>query len=434
MNSLKQEQVRISLLGSFIWLLAAIFFLYEFFLRTFVGTVAHQIIPDLHLSLEKFSLLGTAYFVAYGFMQIPVGILCDKFGAKKMMIFATFICAFATFLFAHAVSFAAAFLSRFFMGFGSSFAFVCLLVITLNWFPRKYFGFFAGASQFVGTMGPLLAAGPLMSAMLALHESWRSALAQTASFGIVLAILILLFVKNKPARQEKQIIFLKKHEPIKLQLKRLVKNNQAWLIAFYSALVYIAIALLAAVWGTDYLEAKGFQQTNAAYIISISWIGYAIGCPVLGIISDTMRRRKPVLIFAAILGLVSMLLITFWPIAAFWIFSIAFFCLGVAASGQNIGFAAITEQVDSRIRSTALGLNNGAIVLFSSIMPPVSGWILEVSASSHANNLIAADFLWVFLILIFFYIAAAIISSIFLKETYCKPQKEVDFLIFSRNP
>ena len=112
--------------GLIIWMIAAFFFLYEFFLRTFVGSVAHQIIPQLHLTVEKFALIGSAYYIAYGVMQIPVGILVDKFGVKRVMLFATLMCVFATFLFSHATDFAFAFVSRFLMGFGSSFAFVCL--------------------------------------------------------------------------------------------------------------------------------------------------------------------------------------------------------------------------------------------------------------------------------------------------------------------
>ncbi|WP_235206122.1 MFS transporter [Coxiella burnetii] len=152
----------ISFLGLIIWLIAALFFLYEFFLRTFIGTVAHQIIPDLHLTPESFALIGSAYYIAYAIMQIPVGVLADKFGVKLIMIFAVLVCAVATWLFAQSTGFGFAFFSRFLMGFGSSFAFICLLVIAVTWFPRRYFGFFAGTSQFIGTMGPLLAGGPLV--------------------------------------------------------------------------------------------------------------------------------------------------------------------------------------------------------------------------------------------------------------------------------
>ena len=84
----QQEKSPISALGLLIWGLAAFFFLYEFFLRTFIGSVAHQVIHDLRLNAETFAILGSAYYIAYGVMQVPVGILVDKFGVKLIMTFA----------------------------------------------------------------------------------------------------------------------------------------------------------------------------------------------------------------------------------------------------------------------------------------------------------------------------------------------------------
>lgn len=424
---------KITALSIIIWSLAALFFLYEFFLRTFVGTLAHQIIPDLHLNAETFSLLGTAYFLSYGIMQIPVGILCDKFGVKRIMVFATIICALATFLFAHSTGFTTAFISRLFMGFGSSFAFVALLVVALIWFPHRYFGFFAGTSQFIGTMGPLLAAGPLMTMITKLHETWRTALVSIGMFGLILTILIFFIVRNKPKPDTGELQYLLRPESLKLQLQRLLHNSQAWLIALYSAVVYVSIFLLAAIWGPDYLQARGLSQTAAAYIISISWVGYAIGCPLFGALSDTMHKRKPALIYCAIIGLVATNLIIFWPTASKLTYGIAFFLLGLAASGQNVGFAAISEHVDTRIKSTALGLNNAAITLFSAFLPILVGWLVSISADGSATNLTPHNFLLGFTIMPILYMLGLIISLFWIKETYCKPQKGVTKLSIPPN-
>ena len=103
-------------LGLIIWLLAALFFLYEFFLRTFIGSIAHQLIPDLHLSAEQFAILGSSYAVTYGIMQIPVGILIDKFGVRFNLAFAALICGLATILFTQIDSFHGALASRVLVG------------------------------------------------------------------------------------------------------------------------------------------------------------------------------------------------------------------------------------------------------------------------------------------------------------------------------
>ena len=419
----------ISLLGLVIWALAALFFLYEFFLRTFVGSVAHQVIPDLHLNAETFSILGSAYYVAYGVMQIPVGILADKLGVKRIMIFATLVCAGATFLFAHSSGFVGALFSRLLMGFGSSFAFVCLLVIVVTWFPRKFFGFFAGSSQFIGTMGPLLAGGPLIALMAQYHQTWRVALSGIGLFGVVLAILILFIVKNKPRDAEKTLIVLQHEVPLKISLMRLVRNKQAWMVALYSATVYTSMALLGAIWGTEYLQVRGLTQVVAANIISLSWLGYAIGCPLLGALSDIAKRRKPTLVACGVLGLVATAMITYLPLGHMaWCYGLLFFMLGMAAAGQNVGFAAITEHVDLQTRATALGLNNGAITLSAALIPPLASYFVYLSAGEHATHLLPDNFIVGFSIMPILFAISIIVSLFYFKETYCRPQKEAIIL------
>lgn len=420
---------KVTLLGLFIWGIAALFFLYEFFLRTFVGSIAHQLIHDLHLNIEQFTLIGSAYYLAYGLMQMPVGILADKFGVKKILIFASLTCALATFLFAHSYSFPEAILARFFMGFGSSFAFVCLLVIASNWFPKRFFGFFAGASQFIGTMGPVLAGGPLISWLVDSHTSWRFALSSIGAFGIILAVLSFLFVKNKPKGGQSTLLFLSKDEPTRTRLKRLFKTKQAWAVAAYSASVYVPIAVMAAVWGTDYLQAVGLPQNSAAYMISIAWIGYAIGCPGFGFLSDLIKRRKPFLILSAFLGLISMSLILYGHFTSEFAYEILFFMLGLAATGQNIGFAAIAEHTNPNIKASALGLNNGLITLSGAIMPLAVGYLISLSNDgSSVGQLPLHSFIFGLSLLPAAYLISLLVSLFLFKETYCKPQKGLLFL------
>jgi MFS family permease len=293
-------KLSISLPGLIVSLLAAFFFLYEFFLRTFVGSVSHQVIPDLHLNAETYALLGSAYFFAYGSMQIFVGMLTDKFGVKRIMLFAIMVCVLATYLFSIATDFNSGLLSRFLMGFGSSFAFICLLTVVMNWLPKKYFGFFAGMSQLIGTVGPLLAGGPLIAYLASSHLNWREALVKVAMIGVVLAVTIFIVMKDKRIEVSEE----KSHalRPMKVRLKKLFATSQAWYIALYSAAVYFSIALLGAIWGTEYLQARGLSQEVAAEMVSLAWLGYAVGCPLVWAFSDLSKRRSPMLMYCSLVG------------------------------------------------------------------------------------------------------------------------------------
>ena len=106
----------------------------------------------------------------------------------------------------------------------------------------------------------------------------------------------------------------------------------------------------------DYLKRQGISQLTAANIVSLSWLGYAIACPLLGVISDITKRRKPTLILCGLLGLLSTISIIYIPITAHWIYGACFFLLGFAASGQNIGFVTIAEHVEIAAHATALGI------------------------------------------------------------------------------
>lgn len=423
------DSLKISALGLFIWLLVATFFLYEFFLRTFVGSLSHQIIPALHLNVETFAIIGSAYYLAYGIMQVPVGILTDKFGVKKLIIFAVLICAGATFLFAHSHGFMLAFLSRILMGFGSSFAFVCLLVTAMNWFPQKNFAFFVGASQFIGTMGPVLAGGPLVSFISTSHLSWRTALDIVSLFGVGLAVIFLLFMKNKSKTNKNTLVYIKRKSSLTQSLKHLLSSKQVWLIAIYSGTSYAAVALLGAIWGTAFLQTRGLSQTYAAYMVSLAWIGYAVGCPLVGALSDAIKRRKSSLVLCSLLGVFVTSGIIFLKFHHDWVYGILFFLLGIAGSGQNIGFATISEQASPENRASALGLNNAALIFFDSVLPPLVGFFIYASAGQAASHqiklLMPENFMLGFSLMPILYAVGMLIALFFIKETYCKPQKEI---------
>ena len=99
--------------------------------------------------------------------------------------------------------------------------------------------------------------------------------------------------------------------------------------------------------------------------------------------------------------------------------------LGLAASGQNIGFATISESVDLGAKATALGMNNGAITLASAIIPPLVSYFINLSAGGHISHLQPENFYMAFALLPILYLIALGLSTFVIKETYCKPQKAV---------
>ena len=77
-------------------------------------------------------------------------------------------------------------------------------------------------------------------------------------------------------------------------------------------------------------------------MITLAWLGYALSCPLLGFISDKIQRRKPVMLTSAVIALVSLIGIIYFPRKDSN--SICFISLGLSAGGQSIGFLIIAEQ------------------------------------------------------------------------------------------
>jgi len=416
------KEKHFSIYSLFIWCLAILFFFYEFFLRILPGTIAKDIIHSLDMSIEQFAIIGSAYYLTYSFMQIPVGILLDRFPVRLLVTIAAAMCAFGTLWFSFAQGFVPAFIGRLLIGLGSSFGFISLMIVTLNWFPRQYFAFLIGCGQFLGAMGPLFAGAPIALMMRAVHGDWRIIFLWVALFGIVLTILIGLFLKGKP-KVTSTIVFVDRRESLGKRVRSLLTRSQIWWTLAYSATIYVALPVLGAFWGTSYLETRGLSKLSAAFVISMLWVGLAVGSPVFGKLSDLMKRRKPLIFLCAVIGVLSSLIVLFTPSNNKYYLSSLFFFIGIAGSGQNLSFALISEHAPKAFRATALALNNTAIAGFAAIIPLfVTSIIQQFTKDGQLTELAFEKGLIVIPIC---FAIASLISFVGIKETFCRQQNVI---------
>lgn len=408
---------KITIKGFLIWGICSLFFLYEFFLRTVIGAYQCPVMQELNLSSMQFSLLSTTiFFLMHCLMQIPVGIIVDNLGLKRSLVIGSALCFVSTMVFSYSTTYMMAVVARMVMGVGGSFAFICVLVAACDWMPSERTAFFIGLSQFVATLGAIMAAGPLETLSTTMDISWRSLFFFLSILAAILMVLIFCFVENSPIKEGSYTI-LNKPEKIKVSLYRLISRVQPWYIAIVSAGLYFAVEYFSDNEGRAFLLLKGFSITSASYMLSISWVGYAIGCPLLGFISDFFERRKMIMALSALLTVVVLLMIFYCT--GKQQLQIAFFFLGIASSGQNVGFAMMGEQFKKQFIAIGFGLNNAIIGLFSAINAPVIGWLLDTTKKKEVIAL--GEYIFVFhLSLTIPAVITCIIAIFFIKETYCK--------------
>ena len=425
------EQTRtFSFRGLFIWWLASLFFFYEFFLQVVLGTIAPTFMKDLHLSPTQFSIICAAYYIFYSLMQIPVGILADKFSIKKILSIATLVTSLGVFFLATSQGFFTAFLARLLTGSGSAFAFVCLLVLALNWFSEKHIGLLTGIAQFFGGLGPLIAGAPLTLLIALFHNDWRLVLLSIGFIGLALMVCIFLFVKDAPSVEEHQLIFIPRNISIRKSLLQLLSTKQIWSIICTGAFGYVSIPLIGAYWGTSYLLVRGLEKPIASLICSMIWLGYALGCPSFGKTSDAMGRRKPFIIFGAACGIGISLLLLYLPLQNAILLGILFFLLGFSASSALLSFPLISENVNEDIQGTAFGLTNTIGMAMAAIIPMLSTATMEIASRilghSSGGHLYSLPVFTIGLSFIPVLFTIVLLNALFfLKETFCRSQTAV---------
>jgi MFS family permease len=412
----------------FACLICALFFMYEFLLRTVMGTLQPNIMHDFHLNTIEFSILSTtSYQCIYGIMQILVGVIIERFGLKHSLFAAIFLCCITSLGFAWTDHFHIALACRLLMWLGSSFGFVCLLVTIYDRIPRHYIAMFIGVSQFIGTLGPMLAAGPLSAFAQNSTCNWRDIFYGLAVIAAILGIIVqFCFEKQRPNRTE--MIFLVRPATMAEKLLHILKQPQIWLIAIFSGSTYFAIEYLSENEGIRFLVLKGMTPILSSYMISIAWFGYALGCPIFGFFSDKLERRKPFIVLCTVSNALALAGIIYLP-AHQIVTSISFFLLGLGASGCTIGFAMAAEQSKEDNLALILGFNNMMIVVFMLISTLGLSHMLIYVASHTSFNLMHYQKAFSLTLL---FILPAIVSSIYIKETFCKSRTMSTKLIINK--
>lgn len=404
--------------------LAAVFYLYEFVLQVSPSVMTNELMRDFSLNAAGLGAMAAFYYYAYTPMQIPAGLLFDRYGPRLLITIAILTCSVGAFFFGLTSNVAWASVGRFFMGIGSAFAFIGSLVLVARWFSAKYFAVLAGVIQLMSSIGAILAEAPLANVTHVF--GWRHTIMGVAAVGLVLAALVWLIVRDYPEGQaelhEETRQATKKGELGRL--KRVCNKPQTWWIAFYSFTSWAPIAVFAVLWGPPCIATLyGVSITVASTACSMIWLGIGFGSPLIGWFSDRISLRRPPLIVASTIGFFSLIFALYVPHVPLLLMYILLFFFGTAASGQSLSFGLVKDQSHPRVVGTAIGFNNMAVVAGGAIFQPLVGvlldwnWKGEIVAGVPVYS--AANYRWALLILPICYFVGIIISTFFLKETYC---------------
>lgn len=366
--------------GWFLFSLTALFYCYEYLLRIAPSVMSQELMQYYSLTATGFGTFFAVYYYIYTPMQIPVGLLFDRYGARLLLTLACFVCALGAFIFAFSHFLWIAQVGRLLIGFGSAFAFVGVLKVASEWLPPERFGMIAGLTTSLGMVGAMF--GNNVMALLVKEAGWQWTMYLSAIFGFLLTGVIWAYIRDvRPGHIEEAYSAADlSFKTLLINICALLKKPQMWIIAFIGGILYSSLSVFAELWGIPYFQqAKGFSHQAAAGLTSMVFVGWAIGGPIIGFISDYLNNRRLPLIIGSFLGAATIVAIIYVDGIPLAIVGVLLILFGVFSSAENIVFVIAKESTAPLLAGSAIAVTNMFVMLAGAILQPLVGYILDLT-------------------------------------------------------
>ncbi|NGX59654.1 MAG: putative sulfoacetate transporter SauU [Chlamydiae bacterium] len=403
-----------------IWLLSASFMFYKYAIEVSPSVMTTHLMSEFNIDGAQLGNLAACYFYAYLLMQIPAGLLVDRFGPRRVTSIAIAICGLGTILFATSNSLLLAQIGRFAAGFGAAFAALNCLKLTANWFPSNRFAFMAGLMMTLGMLGAVGGQAPLSAFINTL--GWRDALFIIGIAGLGLGFIFWLVVRDR-SKYHIDVNLAPEDTNIWKSCLAVFKSKQSWFLSVYSGLAFAPITVFGGLWGVPFIaEAFELSKTHAANIISLLFIGFAVGAPFWGWFSDFVGNRKKMMYLGTIFATIAFSLVIYLPLSI-WFLSLTMFLFGFFISSFLLCFTMIREINAPIVAGTAIGFMNAFDALLGALSDPLTGKFLDLgwdgTMTAGARVFSVETYRWA-LTTVPIYLLVATALLFFIKETYCK--------------
>jgi predicted MFS family arabinose efflux permease len=369
------EQKRLRILAMAVVVAA---YVLSFFQRFAPAGIAQDLAASFQTSAASLGVLAATYFYVYTVMQVPTGVLVDTLGPRRVLLLGGLIAGGGSLLFGLADGLGGALIGRTLVGLGVSVVFISMLKIIAVWFEERRFATVVGLSMLLGNLGSVLAGAPLSMAAQAL--GWRGVFVAVGAISLVLGGLCWLLVRDRlpgstvahPGGSDRTVVIG--------NLLSVVRNPATWPAAAVNFGIAGSFFAFAGLWATPYLmQVQNLSRGVASAHLSIYFAAFAIGCLVMGTLSDRIGRRKPVILVAAhVYGLLWLVWLTgvVLPVAAtYGLFAL----MGLATASFTLTWACAKEVNPPHLSGMSTSVTNMGGFLGGALLQPLVGWAMDLS-------------------------------------------------------
>ncbi|GGK63076.1 MFS transporter [Ornithinimicrobium pekingense] len=373
-----------------IWLVGLSIYTLAVFHRTSLsvaGIIAAERFDITAGQLSTFTVLQLAVYAA---MQIPVGVLIDRYGSKRLMFVGLSLMTAGQFWFALAGTFEAGVAARVLLGIGDAMVFTSLLRLIALWFHVKQAPMVTQLTSMVGQLGAVAAATPLAAALSRFGWGWSYGVA--AGVGVVLGVALLLLVRDSPYTGE--VVERIKVRALARSMAEVWGNPGTRLGLWVHFSSQFGPTVFTMLWGYPFLIAEGLTSTSASGLLIVMVVTAMAAGPVVGSLTSRMPYHRSTLVLVLVAAIATVwAVVLLWPgPAPLWLLVVMVMVTAVGGPGSMVSFDLARTFHPSERYGRANGMINIGGFVASLMTIGLIGLILDYRAPGGPSTYTSADF------------------------------------------
>lgn len=336
-----------------IWIIVSIFYAYQYILRVMPNILLDDIMQQFHIDAAAFGQFSGVYYIGYSLMHLPIGIMLDRYGPKKVISACILLTVVGLLPLIFSTHWIYPIFGRILLGMGSSAAILGVFKIVRMAFSEERFPRMLSLSVTIGLVGAIYGGAPI-SYMLEFF-GYKALIECFAMIGVGLALLtywIMPDVKDAPK------------SAVMSDVKEVLSNNKVIWSCIFAGLMVGPLEGFADVWGTVFLkQVYGFNGVLAASLPSMIFIGMCFGGPLLSLIADYIGSYLLTIIGAGIVLIGAFVSLLFWHLTPEFL-SFSFLAVGICCAYQILAIYKASTYVREEVAGLTTAVANMIIMIF----------------------------------------------------------------------
>jgi MFS family permease len=357
--------------------------------RTAPGLITDQLMKEFHVSASIIGAISSIQFLAYAGLQIPVGLLSDRYGPNRFLIIGALLTGIGSLIYSFAPNEYVLIFSRLLVGIGDSTIFVNFVLILNQWFKANEFVKLIGMISLVAGLGSLIATVPY--SMWISFAGWRMPFLSIGIILLMIFVLLYFVLEWKPKQLFKddsgKKSASKNRESVWKILRRIFFTRQAWATFLcHFGLVGTYVGFIGS-WGVPYgIHVFDLSRSEASQLIMYGLFGAMMGGPLIGWITSRLGSIKKIYCLIHLIALFSWIGIFLSGVnPPFIMIVVLLFIIGFGNGASSLTFAVVRESFPMKEVGVVSGFANMGGFLSAVLLPIVFGYVLDLFPEQSIN-------------------------------------------------